>query len=96
MLSMYLMKRSMNSIHIASVISNLRNSLVWGWGLGGKGVVKVVLEALPLDVACVKVQPRLLPALYRLLEDVFIFFYSISLIGVGRTFVRFCSLSSLI
>ena len=54
----------MNSFHIASVISNLRNSLVWGWGLGG-GVVRMVLEAPPLVVAWGKVQPRLPPALNR-------------------------------
>ena len=89
----------MNSIHIASVISNLRNSLVWGWGLGGEGVVRVVLEALPLVVAWVKVQPRLPPALnrycWRNLKK-FFFCYSISSIGVGGMFVSFCSLGFLI
>ena len=53
----------MNSFHIASVISNLRNSFAWGWGLGREGVVRVVLEAPPLVVAWVKVQTRELPAL---------------------------------
>ena len=95
-LSMHSIKRSMNSIHIASVISNLRNSLVWGWGLGGEGVVRVVLEATPLVVAWVKVQPRLPPALNRYWIFLIFFGYSISSIGVCGTFVSFCSLGSLI
>ena len=75
MLSMYLIKRIMNSIHISSIISNLKNSLVLEWGLGGEGVVRVVLEAPPLVVAWVKVQPRLPPALNRYCWRIFFFFF---------------------
>ena len=87
----------MNSFHIASVISNLRNSFAWGWGLGREGVVRMVLEAPPLVVAWVKVQTRELPAL----NSYWIFFllfvcYSISSIGVGGMFVIFFSFGSLI
>ena len=57
----------------------------------------VVLEAPPLVVAWVNVQPRLPPAsTVRFFFFFFFFCYSISPIGVGGTFVSFCSLCSLI
>ena len=63
---------------------------------GGEGVVRVVLEAPPLVVAWVKVHPRLSPALNRYWIFLIFFGSSISSIGVGGTFVSFCSLCSLI
>ena len=79
----------MNSIHIVSVISNLRNSLVWGWGLRGEGVVRVVLEAPLLVVAWVKVTtPTSCPQ--PLLDFFYFIFFAIlyhPLVWVGRLLV---------